>query len=899
MFRGYIETALSLGLKLLLSVPQSHVDVHQSSARVLAALITTIGPELQGNGSSICSVRSNILCACAVMQAHSEPLVQAEATGCLQQLHLFAPRHVILSSLVPTLCRNLSSHYLVLRKAAISCLRQLTTREAKEVTEHAISIFTDDDGFLSEYGLMGMLFGMLDAESDPEMIRNIHDTIISMLQMLASDNLSPWLSMCKRVLTVASESEMAGDALKDIDCDDDDDNAEFHTDEPTQTHPAVQPRWKTRVFAAECIRRIISTCEQSNTKHFDLISAKDLQNSGDYLVLHLSDLIRMSFMAATSDSDQLKLEGMKTLQEIIVKFARVPEPEFPGHLLLEQFQAQVGAALRPAFATETPSNVTAAACEVCSAWIGSGVARDLNDLRRVHQLLVKSLSKLQTKTNSTQLYNESMATLEKLSILKAWAQVYIVAMLGNGSSPAHKVLKKLKSFPKDSFATPIDDEIFDDFESRGESLLTLVQPELENLATHWLAALRDYALMSLPESYSSQLPHDGGAFYTPDTINSSKPHYQSSWPQILYAASLWLNAGGFQMGLEMIKTDSGETKVQAVSHGSLSADRFHLIFGICMESLCSTRSNENLDCIVLCLQSLYTIFYSKWARTTMSRNRELLVELCNVLYRQILTRDSLEVQLLSIEIMKQSILIAEESLVLAQDLNGNKAANSSEDNRLGNMEQYKNSEAETLDEPGKSHVYAVLEVTLCLLARHCPELNPSQTTRLTNDKTMTIQSTNGNFRLNEDNNMIVALALHALENLPGLCTAKGSVKILPTILFFATGVLHEMSSKSVHDDTNLANCVSIQAALHLLKAMIVHKYASDEKSCDDWRKFLQSTLAKIIDLTKTGSDHDKKLDEVTMMLAIAVFVLHAPKIVMMPVNAYVPISNPYYLQLSY
>lgn len=892
MFRGYIEPALSLGLKLLLTVPQSHVDVHQCIGRVLAALITTIGPELQDNATTICSVRTNFLCACAVMQAHSDPLVQAEATGCLQQLHLFAPRHVNLSSLVPTLCRTLSSNYLMLRKAAISCLRQLTTREAKEVTEHAISIFTDDDGLLSEYGLMGVLFAMLDTESDPEMIKNIHDTIISMLQMLAADNLSQWLSMCKRVLTVASESEMAGDAPKEVDGDEDDDNAEFHTDEPTQTHPAVQPRWKTRVFAAECVRRIISTCEQANAKHFDLIAAKDLHNRGDFLVLHLSDLIRMSFMAATSDSDQLRLEGLKTLQEIIDKFARVPEPEFPGHLLLEQFQAQVGAALRPAFATETPSHVTAAACEVCSAWIGSGVARDLNDLRRVHQLLVQSLSKLQTKTNSTQLYNESMATLEKLSILKAWAQVYIVAMLSNGSSPANQVLKKLKSV-QNSFSAPTDDEIFEDFESRGESLLTLVQPELANLSRHWLSALRDYALLSLPPEYSSQLPHDGGAFYTPDTINSSKPHYQSSWPQILYAASLWLNSGGFELGLKSNTSDgdsnNSETKVQAISHGSQSADRFHLIFGICMESLCSTRSNEKLDCVIACLQSLYTIFDSKWARTTMAKTKELLVELCNVLYRQILTRDSLEVQLLSIEVMKQSILIAKESLEVVQDPNGNEVDNN-ENNNADNSDnrndeeanQKVNSEAEHNIEPGKSHVYAVLEVTLCLLARHCPELNPSQTTRLTNDKTMSSQSSNGNFRLNDDNNMLVALALHAMEDLPRLCTAEGSVKILPTILYLTTGVLQEMATKSIHDTAILANCASLQAALHLLKAMTIDKYASDEKSADEWQKFLQSALAKIIDLTKTGSDDDKKLDEVTMMLAIAVFILHTPKIVMVP-----------------
>lgn len=51
-----------------------------------------------------------------------------------------------------------------------------------------------------------------------------------------------------------------------------------------------------------------------------------------------------------------------------------------------------------------------------------GVARDLNDLRRVHQLLVSSLAKL-NKGNTKGLYNESAATLEKLAILKAWAEV--------------------------------------------------------------------------------------------------------------------------------------------------------------------------------------------------------------------------------------------------------------------------------------------------------------------------------------------------------------------------------------------------------------------------------------------------------------------------------------------
>lgn len=37
-------------------------------------------------------------------------------------------------------------------------------------------------------------------------------------------------------------------------------------------------------------------------------------STGSFLVLHLSDLIRMSFIAATSDSNQLKLAGMAALE---------------------------------------------------------------------------------------------------------------------------------------------------------------------------------------------------------------------------------------------------------------------------------------------------------------------------------------------------------------------------------------------------------------------------------------------------------------------------------------------------------------------------------------------------------------------------------------------------------
>ena len=43
-----------------------------------------------------------------------------------------------------------------------------------------------------------------------------------------------------------------------------------------------------------------------------------------------------------------------------------------------------------------------------------------------------------------------------------------------------------------------EDDDLDTYEHSGESLLSLVQPELANLSSHWFHALKDHALLSLP-----------------------------------------------------------------------------------------------------------------------------------------------------------------------------------------------------------------------------------------------------------------------------------------------------------------------------------------------------------------------------------------------------------------
>lgn len=473
---------------------------------------------------------------------------------------------------------------------------------------------------------------------------------------------------------------------------------------------------------------------------------------------------------------------------------------------------------------------------------------------------------------------------------------YFCFLIGNGFAPASLIMKKLSSSSSNYIVTttatpstsiaPSDDGDFGDFESRGESLLSLVKPELDNLSQHWLAALKDHALLLLPPEFASQLPHDGGAFYTNDTMNSSKPHYLSAWPQILYAASLWLNSTGFQLDEEenTASNDDASQKVlnnNPVSHGSRRADRFHLAFGIGMEAICSTRSNEKLEAVRACLQSMYTLFDGAWAREQLFKDRSLAVELCNVLHRIILTRDSLEIQLLSIEILKRVIQSANEALEREKE----EKLSQIEDNEQKTESQ---KDLDLLGEggesgevvPGKSVVYAVLEVCLCLFVRQIPSMNPSTTLRLTNEhlQNQIKVNANGTITLADDNSLLVASALQCLENLTQLCSPKGALEVVPSILYLTTGVIKEIATKSTDDPTIIANTGMMQSALHCLRSIATDKYVNDERCSAELRKLLQSTLGCLIDLSKTGCD-ETKVDEVTMMLGIALFILHAPSIV--------------------
>ncbi|KAF4530052.1 hypothetical protein B566_EDAN016402 [Ephemera danica] len=130
--------------------------------------------------------------------------------------------------------------------------------------------------------------------------------------------------------------------------------------------------------------------------------------------------------------------------------------------------------------------------------------------------------------------------------------------------------------------------------------------------------------------FASQLPHDGGAFYTSGTAEASRPYYARSWPPLLLAVALWLTRGG---GLESLNI--AEAPTSSKEGTDPGADRFHLLFGICLQALCSTRTSEPLTSISTCVRALSTLLSSPRARSLLvtADSSALGVELCNVLHR--------------------------------------------------------------------------------------------------------------------------------------------------------------------------------------------------------------------------------------------------------------------------
>lgn len=79
-------------------------------------------------------------------------------------------------------------------------------------------------------------------------------------------------------------------------------------------------------------------------------------------------------------------------------FGKTPDPDFAEASLLEQYQAQIGSALTPAFAADSSPELASEAINVSATFIATGIVTNVDRMGRILKLLVLGLENFSSKS---------------------------------------------------------------------------------------------------------------------------------------------------------------------------------------------------------------------------------------------------------------------------------------------------------------------------------------------------------------------------------------------------------------------------------------------------------------------------------------------------------------------
>ncbi|GAM19052.1 hypothetical protein SAMD00019534_022270 [Acytostelium subglobosum LB1] len=497
-FTPYASPTLMLLQTLLLN----ESPPYQLLGRVVNSIVIALGPELGLENNK--DVLQKCTSTCSIIQNNENMSIRVESIYYQQKLIMFAPATVN-ESIIPFIISQFKSPYLMLRISSVTCLRQLLNRKSN--VDIGMNIVED-------------LFMMIDTECDNDLQKEIKLLINTIIDTIAAANPSTWLYLCMNI--ILSSKQMTKDSIQlespspttarqqaqaasptsgsnDFDEEKDDDEDVKVVVKDLETKVDYVYRWFTKVFAIECVRRVISVV-RNKPEHFNMLLAQASQNSSrnDHLILHLHELVGIAFKAATSQIDSMRPVGVLLLKDIIEGFSSSIDPDYEGHLLLELYQAQIMSALRPAFSPDAAPDLLSVGCAVFVNFIEGSLHYDSAALKKTTAQLSASVKDL--RNLNFPIYNEKATTLVQLSILKTFAQLYLLCR------------KK---------------------ESLNTILSTVITPILPYLRVHWVVFLREYALLvsQPPAIYPLCKP----MFFSPLTYTESIDYFKEAYPFVLRA----------------------------------------------------------------------------------------------------------------------------------------------------------------------------------------------------------------------------------------------------------------------------------------------------------------------------------------------------------------------------
>lgn len=501
-FSTYVTS--TLGMLSQLYSNDSHNEDAQSTAtsnletefstplaigRGVDSLVNVLGPDLQ----DMTKARELIVKLITFFDREGNDPMRAQSLICLRHLSFYAPRHMQYTEYVKNLAKGLSASSKVLRDISVNGLNDLMKRDAEEIVAIAGSDLEDQ------------LWLALDSNPDSPALQNI---IFNWLHQTALSDSISWVQRCQNVLSktrLKAEPEPVATTTKSAVPPDlhDEEVAGFATavagDQTDVAEKAAEGQeflmWQTRVLAITCLNELLSTVSQNVLPDHHIPAEAALQSK-------VADVIRMAFSASTGNVVELRVLGMRIIDQVLRLFGKTPDPDFTEASLLEQYQAQIGSALTPAFASDSSPDLASEAINVCATFVTTGIVTSVERMGRIFKLLVTGLDSIAERDEDTTvgdlrgLSSNSRAML-KVSLLSAWAQLQIA------SAEQHY-------------------------------LEDIVRPYIAKLTPLWLSSLQEYARLRFEPEISSTLGTENlfgnlNDLYAAFNRQTLLQFYQASW----------------------------------------------------------------------------------------------------------------------------------------------------------------------------------------------------------------------------------------------------------------------------------------------------------------------------------------------------------------------------------
>lgn len=315
-FSAYVSGCLGMFARLYVS--DSHNDTSPSLAtsnlehtfpttvvigRCVDSIINVLGPDLR----DLSKARELIFTLVKEFQLEESDELVADSSKCLDHLALYARGHLDFGYYVKWLQKALLSNSSAMRTSAIEGLNNLMKSEAELVMR------TVSPAFEEEIWL---------ALDDAPGSRIIEEIIFNWLQQTALSETKLWVQRFQKILTMTrfKNDEAAATAVPQDNNDAPDEEvegfasamggSERRASMDAQLSTQELLKWQTRNYVMVCLNELLSMVSREMIPDETVQCEQALQES-------VGDVIKMAFSASTSNIIELRVWGLKIIDQIL------------------------------------------------------------------------------------------------------------------------------------------------------------------------------------------------------------------------------------------------------------------------------------------------------------------------------------------------------------------------------------------------------------------------------------------------------------------------------------------------------------------------------------------------------------------------------------------------------